>query len=69
MDNVHRLEVKPKLTHHMYKRHDITVTYIPSEDEWKWSFELRPKTVSFGGRAPSADAALKHAKAQIDDIG
>ncbi len=65
MNNIHRLDVKPKLTRHKYKRYDITVTYIPSDKEFKWSFK-ETRAVSFGGREPTADAALCAAKEQID---
>lgn len=67
MSNVHRLDVKPKLTRHKYKRHDITVTFIPADKEWKWSF-TETKTMTFGGREASSDAALRAAKVQVDYI-
>ncbi len=67
MDNIHRLDVKPKLTRHKYKRYDITVTFIPADKEWRWSFSV-VKSMSFGGREPSSDAALCAAKAQVDYI-
>lgn len=67
MSNIHRLEVKPRLTRHKYKRHDITVTYIPKDREWKWSF-TETKAMTFGGREASADAALSAAKMQVDYI-
>ncbi len=65
MSNVHRLDVKPKLTRHKYKRHDITVTFIPVDKEWKWSFK-ETRTMTYGGRESSADAALRAAKTQVD---
>ncbi len=67
MSNIHRLDVKPRLTRHKYKRYDITVTFIPADKEWKWSFK-ETRTMTFGGREPSSDAALRAAKAQVDYI-
>jgi len=67
MSNVERLEVKPKLTRHKYRRHDITVTYIPNDREFLWSFN-ETRTMSFGGREPTAAAALVAAKLRVDDI-
>ncbi len=67
MSNVHRLEVKPMLTRHKYKRHDITVTYIPNDKEFKWSFN-ETRTMSFGGREMTAMAALDAAKLQVDSL-
>ncbi len=67
MSNIHRLDVKPRLTRHKYKRYDITVTFIPGDKEWKWSFK-ETRTVSFGGRESSSDAALSAAKTQVDYI-
>ncbi len=65
MSNIHRLAVKPRLTRHKYKRHDITVTFIPADKEWKWFFK-ETRTMTYGGREPSSDAALHAAKAQVD---
>jgi len=65
--NVHRLDVKPKLSRHTYKRHDITVSYIPKDKEFLWSFH-ETTTMSFNGREPTANAALAAAKAQVDDL-
>jgi len=67
VSNIHRLDVKPKLTRHKYKRHDITVTFIPIDKEWKWSFK-ETRTMTYGGRESSADAALAAAKEQVDYI-
>lgn len=67
MSNVHRLDVKPMLTHHKYKRHDITVSYIPIDKEFMWSFN-ETRTMSFGGRELTAAAALGAAKARVDTI-
>ena len=66
MSNVHRLDVKPMLTRHQYRRHDITVTYIPEDKEFKWSFN-ETRTMTFAGREPTAMAALTAAKAMVDD--
>ena len=67
MSNVHQLKVSPKLTRHKYKRYDITVTYIPKDKEFNWSFK-ETRTMTFGGRETTADAALKAAKDQVDYI-
>lgn len=65
--NVHQLGVKPRTTHHTYKRHDITVTYIPGTKEFKWSFTHTAKVV-LKGKAPTADAALLKARAEVDKV-
>ncbi len=67
MSNVHQLGVKPKQSHHKYKRYDITVTYIPIDKEFKWSFKYTT-TVTLGGRETSADLALHAAKAEVDHL-
>ncbi len=67
MTNVHRLEVKPRETTHRYKRHDITVVYIPGTKEFKWGF-MHSADITFVGRASTSDAALLAAKVEVDHL-
>ena len=67
MDNVHRLDVKPKKNVHKYRRYDITVSYIPKTKEFKWSFK-EETTIAFEGLEPTAGMALSVAKNRVDAL-
>lgn len=62
---------KPKKETHRYRRHDITVTYLPQEQtpekRFKWSFS-HTRTLSFSGRGASAALALVAAKHEVDSV-
>lgn len=67
MDNIHRLDVKPKKNVHKYRRYDITVTYIPKTKEFKWSFKEQT-VIAFEGQEPTAGIALSVAKNRVDEV-
>ena len=64
-DNV--VNIEPKKTTLMYKRHRIVVQYIPDHATWQWSF-VHTKTVPFSNVASTQTKAIAEAKKLIDKL-
>ena len=64
-DNV--VQIEPKKTTLVYRRHRIIVQYIPDHATWKWSFTYT-KTVPFSNVASSQTRAIADAKELIDKL-
>lgn len=67
MNNVHKLEIKPKTERHQYRQHTIVITFVPRERMWKWKFAHQPR-LSFSGQARTLQRALREAKKEVDTI-
>ena len=67
MSNVRQLNVTPKKETRLYKRHEITVQFQPSNKEWSWRFK-HTATVTFAGTAKTIDKAYRAAKKEVDRI-
>lgn len=59
--------VAPKKVSQMYRQHEITVTFDPTEQKWRWSFTFKA-TLTFDGEEPSEAKALMRAKSRLDVV-
>jgi hypothetical protein len=65
-DNVHTLNIPPKTHTEQYKRKTITVTFLPAEKLWRWSFGITIQR-EINGTATTIPRALAEARKRIDN--
>lgn len=65
--NVHELNIPPKTIQERYRKYAITVTFLPAEKVWRWSFHV-VSTREIMGTADTMQRALAEAKKKIDRI-
>lgn len=61
-------DVKAKARTFMYKHHQVTVEYNPTEKVWDWIADHQPKTVRLTGHASTQEVAEFDAKKMIDKL-
>lgn len=67
MGEVVRLEVKPKTFQRTYKKHKITVTFIPATKKWRWKVTV-VTTTHYDDYADTSMKAVRAAEKFIDKI-
>lgn len=65
--NVVPLVVEPKSVRETYRKHAITVTYLPATSTWHWEIEFTAR-LQFDGEAKDEKRALNIARQQIDKL-
>lgn len=65
--NVVPLHVEPKTIRETYRKHAITVTYIPATSSWQWEIEFTAR-LQFDGEEKNEKRALERARKQIDKL-
>ena len=67
MSNVTQLHVEPKTVRETYRRHSITVTFLPATAHWQWEIEFTAR-LQFDGEEKSEKRAMDKARRQIDKL-
>ncbi len=67
MGDVVQFTVQPKSLNKSYKRHNFTVTYVPSTKKWSYDVEL-VQTTHLMGTADTQMKAVRAAEKQIDQV-
>lgn len=62
-----RPSVPPKSIQETYRKHPITITFIPTTQQWRWSIK-RTTTVMHEGYAGDINAARKDAHKLVDKM-
>lgn len=65
--NVVKLEIEPKTVRETYRKHQVTVKYLPATSTWHWEIEFTAR-LQFDGEERNEKAALVKAKKQIDKL-
>ena len=65
--NVVKLEIEPKTVRETYRKHAITVTYLPATGAWHWEIEFTAR-LQFDGEAKNEKIAIAKARKQIDKL-
>lgn len=67
MNNVTNMNIKPNTKSHTYRKHRISITFVPDKLEWRWECR-HTYEIQLDGLAKSHDRALSEAKKKIDHL-
>lgn len=59
--------IPPKQVTETYRKHPITITFLPQSKQWQWRVDYT-RTMPYSSTSDSLDAALKAAHKLIDEL-